>query len=176
MKKSPLLFVSILAMLVLTACSPTGLGKASIGSTPSSTSPASTPASCANPMQVIDAFYAANDASRFDESVSYLTDDVTLVTWAEGANGHHMTANFAVGKDDIREFLSHPGLRMKASQEGLPNYTRQEVQVTDGKVQFKLVPDRPHPDGRPYNPYAVEVVFSGCKIEMLKVVERVSWL
>jgi hypothetical protein len=52
----------------------------------------------------------------------------------------------------------------------------QVLQISEGKMTFKLMPDRVHPNGRLYNHYLVEAFFSGCKIELLKVVERVTWL
>ena len=132
--------------------------------------------SCPDLTKVVEAFYAANDASQFDASLQYLSDDIAVVTWAEGANGHHMIFSSTVGKDQIKEFLARPGLKRTASQPGLPNYTMQALQQAGVKVSFKLMPDRLHPDQRPYNPFEVEAFFSGCQIEVLKVVERVTWL
>jgi hypothetical protein len=40
---------------------------------------------------------------------------------------------------------------------------------------FMLRPDRLSLDGRPYNPYKVEVIFLGCKIKSLTVIEFISW-
>ena len=81
-----------------------------------------------------------------------------------------------MGKDQILSFLKKPGMRTKAVGEGQPNFSRDRLIVSPGKVQFMLEPDRKHPDGTPYNPYSVEVFFSGCKIEVIKLVERVVWL
>jgi hypothetical protein len=131
---------------------------------------------CPDLRQVVEAFYAANDASQSATSLRYLTDDVVLVNWAEGANGRHMSFQSAVGQEQVKDFIAKPGLKRTADQPDLPNYTMQEVQLSDNKVSFKLVPDRLHPDKRPYNPFAVEVFFLGCRIEILKVVERVTWL
>jgi hypothetical protein len=51
------------------------------------------------------------------------------------------------------------------------------VVVTAGKeVRLRLNADRKHANGRLYNPYKVEAFLSGCKIEILKVVELVTWL
>jgi hypothetical protein len=131
---------------------------------------------CPDLRKVVEAFYAANDASQFATSLQYLTDDVALVTWAEGANGHHMIFSSTVGKNQIQEFLGRPGLKRTADQPDQPNFSIQEVQLSAGKMSFKLVPDRLDPENRPYNPYKVEVFFSGCQIEILKVVERITWL
>jgi hypothetical protein len=126
--------------------------------------------------QIADGFLAANDKGNLDESLSYMTDDVALVYWAEGANGHHVNYDFAVGPENVKEFLGQAGLRTQALGPDLPNFTQEELQVTGSKVTFKLMPDRIRPNGRPYNHYVVELVFSGCKIEIIKLVERVTWL
>jgi hypothetical protein len=132
---------------------------------------------CPDIKSVVEAFYAANDASQFATSMQYLTDDISLVTWAEGANGYHVSAHFAVGKNQILAFLGKPGLKRTSSGQNLPNFTMQEIQIAPSKMTFKLMADRLHPNStRPYNHYLVEVFFSGCKIEVLKVVERVIWL
>jgi hypothetical protein len=131
---------------------------------------------CPDLTKVVEAFYAANDASQFATSSQYLTDDVVLVEWAQGANGYHMGSFFAIGKGQIQSFLSQPGLKRKADQANLPNYAMQDVQLSGLKVSFMLVPDRLDPNNRPVNPYQVEAFFSGCQIEVLKVVERVTWL
>ena len=131
---------------------------------------------CPDLKQVVEAFYAATDALKPATSSPYLTDDIALIGWAEGANGHHMTIFSAVGKDQVQSFLGKPGLKMSATQPNLPNYALQAVQQSGLKVTFKLIPDRLHPDNRPYNPYYGEAFFSGCQIEILKVVEHVTWL
>jgi len=133
-------------------------------------------AACRDLAQVAEAFYDANDDSRFEDSLALLTQDVAMVTWAEGANGHHMIANFTVGKDQILEYLPNPGLSRTARQPDRPNYRPDEMRVDGKTVTFMLWPDRKRPDGRSFNPYAVKMVFSGCQIEIIKVVERVTWL
>jgi hypothetical protein len=82
----------------------------------------------------------------------------------------------AVGRDQVKDLAGQPGLKRTASQPDLPNFTMQAVKVSGIRVSFKLIPDRLHPNGRPYNPYYVEAFFSGCQIEILKVVERITWL
>ncbi|HSB71209.1 MAG TPA: hypothetical protein VLT62_17925, partial [Candidatus Methylomirabilis sp.] len=56
------------------------------------------PAACPDPMAIVKAFYDANDASRFDRSLGFLTEDATLSTWAEGVNGYHARARHFAGK------------------------------------------------------------------------------
>lgn len=131
---------------------------------------------CPDLTKVVEAFYAANDASQFATSAQYLTDDVVLVTWSEGANGHHMIFHSAIGKDQVKNLLGKPGLKRTADQPDLPNFTMQEVRASPSKVTFKLIPDRLRNDNRPENFYIVEAFFSGCQIEILKVVERITWL
>lgn len=146
------------------------------GCTPAAGAAAATAAFCPNPMDIVRGFYDANDAGKLDASLAYLTDDVVLVSWAEGANGHHMSAKFTVGKDQISAVLGLPGLRRAQISPDLPNYTMAEMQAAGNVITFVLNPDRKHPDGRPYNPYRVEILLKGCKIEIIKVVERVTWL
>ena len=131
---------------------------------------------CADIKSVVEAFYAANDAAQYTQSLQYVTDDVAIITWADGANGYHMNMRSVVGNTHIQSFLEKPGLKRTSNGPNLPNYTMQEIQISEGKMSFKLLPDRLHPNKRPYNPYDVEVFFSGCKIELIKVVERVTWL
>ena len=131
---------------------------------------------CPDLMKVAYAFYHSNDASQRDASLSYLTDDVAMVYWAEGANGHHMTQRLVVGKDQMGVNLDQPGLHLKSTGPDLPNYQPDHILQTGKQLTFHLTPDRTHPGGRPYNPYIVELIFSGCRIEIIKIVERVSWL
>ncbi len=163
MKRQALLLITIIVLATLSGCA----------------SPANenqTAKACPDLTKIVEAFYAANDASQFETSVQYLTDDVVLVTWAEGANGNHFIFDSAVGKEQVKNFLGKPGLKRTADQPDLPNYTMQEVQVSPSRVAFKLIPDRLSRDNRPENLYTVEAFFSGCQIEILKVVERVTWL
>jgi hypothetical protein len=133
-------------------------------------------AECRDLARAAEAFYQANDDSRFDDSLALLTQDVVKVRWAEGANGHHMAANFTVGKDQILDHLSTEGLTRTARNAERPNFEVDELQVEGQTVAFILWPDRARPDGRPFNHYVVKLVFSGCQIELIKVVERVTWL
>ncbi len=134
------------------------------------------PAECPDAAAMVKTFYDANDASKFDTSLAMLADDATLDSWAQGINGHHMTTKHLVGKEQIRAVLGAPGLRHISSQSDGPIFHETGLQVSGNKVTFALEPDRAHPNGRPYNPYTVEIVFEGCKIKSLTVIERVMWL
>ena len=135
-----------------------------------------TPVDCPDMASIVKAFYDANDASKFDASLALLADDGTLDSWAEGINGHHMIQHHLVGKEQIRAVLGNSGLRRISSQPNGPIFHETDLQVSGNKVDFALEPDRAHPNGRPYNPYTVEIVFEGCKIKSLTVIERVMWL
>ncbi len=163
MKRQALLLITIIVLATLSGCAGSANQNQSAQACPDLT-------------KIVEAFYAANDGSQFETSVQYLTDDVVLITWAEGANGHHMIFDSAIGKDQVKNLLGKPGLKRTANQPDLPNFTMQEVRVSPSKVAFKLMPDRLGQDNRPRNFYTVEVFFSGCQIEILKVVERITWL
>ncbi len=173
MKRRVLFCLSLILISLLTSCQPipsTG------GAAQATTNPIATPVPCADPVKVIDELYAADDAGKYDQSVDYFTDDGTIVTWIEGVNGRHLQPVMKVGKDQIVDLLKKAGMRTQAVSPDLPNYTRDRLVSSPTKVSFMLEPDRKHADGRPYNPFSVEVFFSGCKIELIKVVERVTWL
>jgi hypothetical protein len=87
-----------------------------------------------------------------------------------------MIQKHLVGKEQIRAVLGNPGLRRVSGQPNSPIFHETDLQVSGNKVTFALEPDRVHPNGRPYNPYTVTVVFEGCKIKSLTVIERVMWL
>lgn len=131
---------------------------------------------CADPWAAVEAFYAANDAGDFDAALDLLSDDPALIAWAQGANGYHMSAHFAVGKGQIRERLGDDGLRIAVNHPERPNFSIQDRQAEGNTLRFELLPDRLRPDGRPFNHFAVEMVFKGCKIDIIKLVERVTWL
>lgn len=131
---------------------------------------------CPDLMQVTNAFYEANDAAQLVKSLSYFTEDVILVYWAEGINGHHMAQNVFIGKDQLREHLDQPGLHRKSTGPDLPNFQPDHIVQNGNQLLFNLTPDRTHADGRPYNPYVIEIIFSGCRMDMIKIVERVTWV
>jgi hypothetical protein len=125
---------------------------------------------------VAEDFYTANDAGDYDASLGLLTDDVVLVTWATGANGYHMSARFAVGKNQVLEWLGEPGMRRVAVDPERPSFQEANQQWKGNTLRFELMPDRLRDNGRPFNHYSVELVFDGCRIEIIKLVERVTWL
>ena len=131
---------------------------------------------CRDPWKVAEDFYTANDTGDFDASLDFLTDDVALVTWATGANGYHMSARFAVGKNQVREWLGEPGMRRLAVNPERPNFQEANQRSVGNTLRFELLPDRLRDNGRPFNHYSVELVFDSCRIEIIKLVERVTWL
>ncbi len=137
---------------------------------------ATTPMPCPDPMAIIRAFYDANDASQFEVSLGFLAEDATLSTWAEGVNGHHMRERHLTGKAQIRPALGNPGLQRSSGQPESPIYHETKITVSDNRVTFMLEPDRRRPNGKPYNPFRVEVSFIGCKIKSLTVIDLVTWL
>jgi hypothetical protein len=134
------------------------------------------PAECPDAASVVKTFYDANDASKFDASLALLTDDATLDSRAQGINGHHFAQKHLDGKEQIRAILGNSGLSHISSLPNGPIFHETDLQVSGNKVTFALEPDRVHPNGRPYNPYTVEVVFEGCKIKSLTVIECIMWL
>ncbi len=141
---------------------------------PSAATPA--PGVCADPAAIVKTFYNLNDQNRYDDSLAYLAYDATLLTWAEGANGHHMVVNALVGKDEIRPALERPGLRHTSGKPGDPVFHEEDETITGNLVTFMLRPDRLRPNGRQYNPYKVEAFFNNCKVISLTVIEYVTWL
>jgi hypothetical protein len=137
---------------------------------------ASTSSSCSSLVQVVKDFYTANDTHQLVPTLSYLTEDVIFVFWAEGINGHHMGLNTAIGKDQIVPFLVNSGLHFKAIGPDLPNFSMDHLVQAGNQIVFNLTPDRTHTNGRPYDPYVVTMVFSGCRIEIIKLIERVTWV
>ncbi len=136
--------------------------------------PTATPA-CADAVAIITAFYDANDAGRYDESLGYLLPDAALTTWAEGVNGRHWQEKQLTGREEIREVLSNRGLSRTSGQPDDPIFQMEDMQVSGDRVTFYLRPDRTGRDGKPYNPYRVEAIFEGCKIKSLTVIEFISW-
>jgi hypothetical protein len=134
---------------------------------------------CADPLAVIRAFYAANDARQSDKSAGYLAPDVVFDTWATGVNGYIMAKRHRVGRAALKDYLPEArGVRHRLpdSPPDGPIFHETRLSVSGNTVQFMLEPDRLRPNGRPYNPYSVEVVLEGCRIKTLTVIERVTWL
>lgn len=130
---------------------------------------------CPDPMAIIKAFYDSNDAEQIDASLAFFTTDATLSSWAEGVNGRHWQEKYLTGKEQIRTVLGNRGLRRISGQPGAPIFNETEAKVSGDQVTFMLRPDRLSPDGRPYNPYRVQMDFDGCKIKSLTVIEFISW-
>lgn len=154
----------IIGALVLSSCSAIQSAQASSSS------------SCPSLVQVVNDFYTANDTHQLVPTLSYLTEDVIFIFWAEGINGHHMGLNTAIGKDQIQPFLANPGLHLKAVGADAPNFSMDHLVQAGNQIVFNLTPDRTHTNGRPYDPYVVTMVFSGCRIEIIKLIERITWV
>jgi hypothetical protein len=134
---------------------------------------------CADPMAVVRSFYDANDAAHFAASMKYLTDDVAFDTWATGVNGHIMVQRHLSGKKALRAFLPQGrGLSRKLpdSPPDGPVYHETRIVISRNRVRFMLEPDRMRPNGKPYNPFTIEAVLSGCRIQSLTVIEQITWL
>jgi len=158
----------IAVIILLAAVLPSGVG-AQVSIAPG----------CADPVAVVRAFYAANDARQFDKSAGYLADDVVFDTWATGVNGYIMAKRHRDGRAALRDYLAEArGLRHRLpdSPPDGPVFRETKLAVKGNTVQFMLEPDRLRPNGRPYNPYRVEVVLDGCRIKTLTVIELVTWL
>lgn len=143
--------------------------------------PTSTPSnpvttSCVNPLATIQAMYDADDRGQFETSLALLTDQVTLTSWAEGANGHHMTEKSLQGKMQVRTVLGDPGLTRTSGKPGAPVFHVEQARASGDKLTFMLEPDRLRANGKPYNDYKVEAEFAGCQIRALTVIELVTWL
>jgi hypothetical protein len=158
-------------MLVLAACA----GPVPV-ETPSPTATTSPTPTCPQGEQVLRSFYAATDAGDATRALDLLAPDATLVSWSEGINGHHMDYHEYVGKDAIAAALANPGLRHSSGKEGDPVFHEESIKLSGDTITFYLRPDRKHPDGRPYNPFQITVVFHACQIRSLTVVERVTWV
>jgi hypothetical protein len=160
----------ILAMAgCATAASPTGATPVTAAPKPSTTPP------CPDMLAVVKAFLDANDAERYDESLTYLTPDVAYANWAEGVNGRHWQEKHLSGREALRPLLGQRGLRRVSGQAGKPVFHEGKPTILDGRVSFMLQPDRLSPSGRPYNPYQIQAEFDGCQIKSLTVIEFISW-
>jgi hypothetical protein len=136
-------------------------------------------AGCADPMSVVRAFYAANDARQFNKGAGFLAEDVVFDTYATGVNGYIMAKRHRVGRVALRDYLPEArGVRhlLPDSPPDGPIFHETKLSVNGATVRFMLEPDRKRPNGRLYNPYSVEVVLEGCRIKTLTVIELVTWL
>ncbi len=98
---------------------------------------------CTDPMAIIKAFYDSNDASRYDASITFLTSDATLTSWAEGVNGRHGQERRLSGKEQIRTVLSNRGLRCTSGHWNASISHEAEAKISGDQVTFMLRPDRP---------------------------------
>ena len=131
---------------------------------------------CPDLVALIESFYDSNDSSLFATSLNMRTDDVTLASWSEGVNGHHMVERHSSGKDQVRAALGNPGLRRISGRPDGMMYVLTEAKASGDRVTFMLRPDRLRPNGKRYNSFRVEAVFMGCQIWSLTVVELIGWL
>lgn len=130
---------------------------------------------CPDMPAVIKAFLDSNDAARYDESLAYLTPDVSYSSWAEGVNGSHWQEKHLRGREAVRPFLIQRGLRRSADEPQGPVYHEGKPTLSGDHLSIILQPDRLSPRGREYNPYQVEAAFDRCKIKSLKVIQFISW-
>jgi len=128
-------------------------------------------AGCSNPLSVIKDFYDSNDTGNFTASIEFFTPQATLITWAEGLNGRHWHEVHLTGREQILPALNQRGLRRDSGKPDSPIYYETEFKVSGDQVTFMLRPDRLSSNGKPYDPYKVIVLFAGCKIQSIVVIE-----
>ncbi len=127
---------------------------------------------CPDPVAVVTAFYAANDAGNYEASRALLAPGATLATWGEGVNGRHWQERHRTGWEQIQPVLDTRGLRRDSGVPGQPIFYEADVKVRGEQVDLMLRPDRVGMNGRVHDPYAVTALVSGCQIKSLTVVER----
>jgi ABC-type transport system substrate-binding protein len=178
MKKVLESFIGFILLVGLAGCGAAGVQASSATATPALPSPTAGPvvSGCANPLTVVKTLYDADSANQLDTSLALFTDDATFASWAQGINDHHMSEKNLSGKDQIRTVLADPGLVYTSGTPGAPVFKQSEVTVSGNQLTFMFRPDRLRPNGRQYNPYKVQVVFDGCQIKSLTVIEMVTWL
>jgi hypothetical protein len=174
MKTGIRILTLLMITIVIAGCSPYGVQSADL--LPTGTPLPTMPASCSDPVAIVKALYTAVNAGQYDASLAFFANDATLSSWAEGINGHHMTEKNYSGIEQLRTALTNPGLRLNSGQPDTPIYHEDKYKAAGNKVTLMLIPDRVHPDGRPFNPYTITVIFDGCKIKAMTVVEQVTWL
>ncbi len=130
---------------------------------------------CADMLAIVNAFLDANDAGRYNQSMSYLTPDVAYANWGEGVNGRHWQEKHISGREALRALLSQRGLRRNSGQPDEPVFQEGKPTLSGNRIIFMLQPDRVSPSGRPYNPYQVQAEFERCQIKSLTVIEFISW-
>ena len=105
--------------------------------------------------------------------------DVIFDTWATGANGYIMASKHLGGRRALRDYLSQArGLShfLPDRRRYGPVFLETRESATGATVDLRLDPDRLTPERRHYNAYDIKVVFDGCLIKAITVIERVSWL
>ena len=162
----------------LAGCGAAGVQASSATAAPAFPSPTAVPvvAGCADALTIVKSLYAADAAGQLDTGLAFFSDNATLASWAQGINDHHMSEKHLTGKDQIRTVLSGPGLVYTSGAPNAPIFHQTEVTASGNRLTFKLRPDRLRPNGRQYNPYQVQIVFDGCKISSMTVIELVTWL
>ena len=132
-----------------------------------------------DPLNVVQAFYHANDMGQFEAALKFVAEDIKFDTWATGANGYMMAQRHLTGRKALLAFLPNArGVRHRLPDHPLdgPVYHETQLSISGNKVTFRLEPDRKAPDGRPYTPFSVEAIVNGCQIKTLTVIERVTQL
>ena len=169
--------LGFILLLYMAGCVPAG-AQAKPAAVPVLPSPTANPGvtGCVNALALVKTLYDSNSAGQFDTSLALFTDDATFASWAQGINDHHMSELQLAGKDQIRTVLGQPGLVYTSGAPDAPFFKQSEVAVSGNQLTFMFRPDRLRPNGRQYNPYKVQVIFNGCKIKSLTVIELVTWL
>lgn len=89
-------------------------------------------------------------------------------------NGRNWQEKQLTGIEEIRVVLKNRGLSRISEDPNAPVFHEEEVEIIGDRITFYFRPDRVSSNGRPYYPYKVEMVFEGCKIRSLMVVEYIS--
>jgi len=66
---------------------------------------------CPGYLAVVRAFYDANDAERYDDSLRLLKQDASVITWGEGISGRRWKEKHLTDRDSIRAVLGNRGFR-----------------------------------------------------------------
>ncbi len=130
---------------------------------------------CADLERTIKGLYDSTDDLQL-KSLSFFSTDAELITWAEGLNGRHWDETHYHGPDEIRKALTNRGLRRISDKPDSPVFHETEFEISGNKVEFVLKPDRLGRDQRQHNPYIVTVIFEGCKIKQMTVIEFITWV
>jgi ABC-type transport system substrate-binding protein len=178
MKKVFVSLIGFILLVCLPACAAGGVQASSATAGPTIPPPTAVPVvtGCSSALAVVKNLYTADSAGQLDASLALFSSDATFASWAQGINGHHMIEKHLSGLRQIRTVLGGPGLVYSSGAANAPIFKQTEVSASGSQLNFKLRPDRLRPNGRQYNPYQVQVVFDGCKIKSMTVIELVTWL